>query len=175
MLLGPRWSNIRYRGSAASKRLGNTGIYNRLTDGGKVVSPTHRPSFTPRTYYFSAYGTHFCWRLSEPQILARLEGLDKLEKLIHLIGSRARDLPACSTVLQSLSYRVTQPIRMLKNIVWPEVVSKNVMWSISSACPYKCTAASSRTGDPYLQSCPNTFVLVLQLKANHSVAHVGKT
>jgi hypothetical protein len=35
---------------------------NRLTDGGKVVSPTpYPPHFTPQKhYYFSASGTHFC-------------------------------------------------------------------------------------------------------------------
>jgi hypothetical protein len=32
----------------------------RLTDGGKVVSPTHRPHSTPQKHYFSASGTHFC-------------------------------------------------------------------------------------------------------------------
>jgi hypothetical protein len=31
----------------------------RLTDGGKAVSPTHRPSFTPRKL-ISDSGTHFC-------------------------------------------------------------------------------------------------------------------
>jgi hypothetical protein len=32
----------------------------RLTDGGKVVSLTHRPCFTPQKhYYFSVSGTHF--------------------------------------------------------------------------------------------------------------------
>jgi hypothetical protein len=50
---------------------------NLLTVGGKVVSPTHRPHFTPqKDYYFSASSTHFCQRLSKP----------------HLIGSRIRDL-----------------------------------------------------------------------------------
>jgi hypothetical protein len=35
---------------------------NRLTDGGKVVSPTYRPHFTPQKhYYFSVSGTHFCF------------------------------------------------------------------------------------------------------------------
>jgi hypothetical protein len=34
--------------------------HNRLTDGGKVVSPTHRPHFTPQKHNFSASGTHFC-------------------------------------------------------------------------------------------------------------------
>jgi hypothetical protein len=33
---------------------------NRLTDGGKVVSPTHWPHSTPQKHYFSASGTHFC-------------------------------------------------------------------------------------------------------------------
>jgi hypothetical protein len=32
---------------------------NRLTDGGKVVSPTHPPHFTPQKhYYFYVSGTH---------------------------------------------------------------------------------------------------------------------
>jgi hypothetical protein len=34
---------------------------NRLTDGGKVVSPTHPTHFTPQKhYYFYVSGTHFC-------------------------------------------------------------------------------------------------------------------
>jgi hypothetical protein len=37
-------------------------------------------------------------RLSEPQGLMRPEGLGKLKKFILLIGSQARDLPACSIV-----------------------------------------------------------------------------
>jgi hypothetical protein len=35
----------------------------RLTDGGKVVSPKLGPLFTPR----KIPGTHFCWRLTQPQ------------------------------------------------------------------------------------------------------------
>jgi hypothetical protein len=48
---------------------------NRLTDGGKAVSPKHRPRSTPQKHYCSASGTHFCSRLSKPQGLVRLEGL----------------------------------------------------------------------------------------------------
>jgi hypothetical protein len=33
---------------------------NQLTDGSKVVSPTHRPRFIPQKHYFSASSTHFC-------------------------------------------------------------------------------------------------------------------
>jgi hypothetical protein len=32
---------------------------NLLTDGGKVISLTHRPHFTPQKYYFSVYDTRF--------------------------------------------------------------------------------------------------------------------
>jgi hypothetical protein len=32
-----------------------------LTDGGKVVSPTHRPHFSPQKHFFlNVSGTHFC-------------------------------------------------------------------------------------------------------------------
>jgi hypothetical protein len=35
---------------------------NRLTDGGKFVSPTHRTMmlYSPETLFFYASGTHFC-------------------------------------------------------------------------------------------------------------------
>jgi hypothetical protein len=54
---------------------------NRFADGGKVVSLTHRPHFTPQKLYYSASGTHFCQRLSKPQSLVRPEGLGKLKKI----------------------------------------------------------------------------------------------
>jgi hypothetical protein len=57
---------------------------NQLTDGGKVVSPTHRQRFTLQKHYFSVSGTHFCYRMSKPQGLVLLEGLGKLKKLICL-------------------------------------------------------------------------------------------
>jgi hypothetical protein len=53
------------------------------------------PPFTPR----NIPGTHFCYKLSRPKGLVRLEGLGQLKK-IHLIGIRSRDLPACSIVPQ---------------------------------------------------------------------------
>jgi hypothetical protein len=33
---------------------------NRLTDGGKVFSSTHRAQPTPQKHYFPPSGTHFC-------------------------------------------------------------------------------------------------------------------
>jgi hypothetical protein len=60
---------------------------NQLTDGGKVVSPMHRPRSTPQKHYLYASGTHFCQKLRKPQGLMQPDGLGKLKKIIHLIGS----------------------------------------------------------------------------------------
>jgi hypothetical protein len=70
----------------------------RITDGGKVVNPTHRPRSIHRERYSSVSDIHFCLTLTEPHGPVRLEGLGKLKKLIQLIGSRTSDLPARSLV-----------------------------------------------------------------------------
>jgi hypothetical protein len=44
----------------AEAPLGTTGLDTRLTDGGEVVSPTHRPSTTPQQNCFPTSDTHFC-------------------------------------------------------------------------------------------------------------------
>jgi hypothetical protein len=54
-------------------------IDSRLTDVGKIVIPTHRPRSTPQKHNFSSSGTHFCWRLGEPQGPVRPEGLCELK------------------------------------------------------------------------------------------------
>jgi hypothetical protein len=59
-------------------------IVNRLIVGGKVVSPMHQPHFTPQ--------------LSNNIFLLLQEGLGKLKKLTHIIGSRTCDLAACNIV-----------------------------------------------------------------------------
>jgi hypothetical protein len=38
-----------------------------LTDGSKLISPTHRLRSTSQKHCSSASGTHLCWRLREPQ------------------------------------------------------------------------------------------------------------
>jgi hypothetical protein len=67
-------------------------IDNGLTDGGKVVSPTHRPLlYSPETLFL------FFWYsfLLEAELTpgpSAPEGLGKLIKIIHLIGSQTCDL-----------------------------------------------------------------------------------
>jgi hypothetical protein len=60
------------------------------------------PRSTPQKHDFSASGTHCYYKMSKPQDLVWLKGLDKLKKFIHLIGYRTHDLPACSIVTQPL-------------------------------------------------------------------------
>jgi hypothetical protein len=72
-----------------------TFLYNRLTDGGEVVSLTRRPPFTPR----KIPGTGFCQRLSRPQGQSAAETNRSIENCNDLIGNRTRDVPACSIVL----------------------------------------------------------------------------
>jgi hypothetical protein len=48
----------------------------------------------------SVSGIHFCYKLSKPFGLLRLEGLGKLEKSIHVIANQSRDpsrLNHCAT------------------------------------------------------------------------------
>jgi len=45
-------------------------------------------------------GTHFCWRLSQPQGYSATETIMSMKNSIDTIGNRTRDLPACSAVPQ---------------------------------------------------------------------------
>jgi hypothetical protein len=55
-------------------------IDNRITDGGKFVSLTHRPRSNNQKHYCSASGIHFCHRLSGCQDVVLPEGLGKLKQ-----------------------------------------------------------------------------------------------
>jgi hypothetical protein len=55
----------------------------------------HHPRSTPQKHYFSAFGIHFCYRLSKPECLERPDWLGKLKKN-SFMRSRTRNLQACS-------------------------------------------------------------------------------
>jgi hypothetical protein len=67
---------------------------NRLTDGGKVVNLKRRPPFTP----WKVPGTHFCWRLSRPQVHSAAGRIRSIGETNDLIGNRTRNFPACNIV-----------------------------------------------------------------------------
>jgi hypothetical protein len=99
---------------------------NRLTDGGMVIIPWHRPLSTPHKH-LSASDTYFCYKPSNPQGLMLPEGLGKLKILIALIGSRTHDLSACSIVPQ----QITLPLAPIKNKIYTKlstILARSVIW-----------------------------------------------
>jgi hypothetical protein len=71
-------------------------------EGGKVVSPTHRPPLSPG----NIPGTHFCYRLSQPQGHSAAGRIMSMKNSSDTIRNRTRDLPVCSAVPQTLRHRV---------------------------------------------------------------------
>jgi hypothetical protein len=73
---------------------------NWFVDGNKVVSPEHRPRSTSQE---KISGTYFCWRLSKPQVLARLEGIGTLP-------------PSVSRLLGQYGINISQPYRPMNTV-----------------------------------------------------------
>jgi hypothetical protein len=74
-------------------------------EGGKVVSPSHRPSLPPRKCsWYSFLG------LSRPQGHSATERIMSMKNSKDTIGNRTRDLPVCSAVPQSTAPPRAPPV-----------------------------------------------------------------
>jgi hypothetical protein len=69
-------------------------------------------AFTPR----NIPGTHFCYRLSQPQGHSAAGRIMSMKNSINTIGNRSRDLPACSVVPQPPHHRVPQLYKAIYQI-----------------------------------------------------------
>jgi hypothetical protein len=81
-------------------------------EGGKIVSPTHRPPLSPG----NIPGTHFGYRLSWPQSHSASGMFVSMKNSNDTIGNRTRDLPACSTMPQPTASPGTPTEISAKNI-----------------------------------------------------------
>jgi hypothetical protein len=63
-------------------------------EGGKVVSPMHRPPLPPENIPC----THFCYRLSRPQGHSASGRIMSMKNYNDPLGTRTCDLPTCSAV-----------------------------------------------------------------------------
>jgi hypothetical protein len=81
-------------GPEGSKKLRFPDYMTKAQDGGKVVSLTHRPPLPPG----NAPGTHFCYRLSQPQGHSAIGRIMPMKNSNDTIWNRTSDLPICSAV-----------------------------------------------------------------------------
>jgi hypothetical protein len=68
-------------------------------EGCKVVGPTHRPPLPPG----NIPGTHFCYRLSQPQGHSAAGRIMWMKNSNETTVNRTRDLPACNAVPQPIA------------------------------------------------------------------------
>jgi len=78
-------------------------------EGGKDVSPMHRPPLPPPG---NIPGTHFCHGLSQLQGRSVAGRIMSMKNSNHTIRNRTRDLPACSTVPQPTAPQHAPPKRI---------------------------------------------------------------
>jgi hypothetical protein len=122
---------------------------NRFTDGGKVVSHTHRPRSTPQKQYVYFYGTDFCYRLSKSQDLLRPEGLGKLKKFTSSVLEPATFRLAAQCLNHgaiACSLRTSRKINIFLSR-WDSVsVSRSTLHFVSHLVPPSMSRLSRQCG-----------------------------
>jgi hypothetical protein len=128
---------------------------NRLTNGGKVVSPMHPPHFTPYKHYFSASGTDICPRLSKPQGQERLE------------GQALKEWPSMSN-MQSWVYSVTMHASLYRYGRYTGGTNS----TLTHSCPCKLRSHTMWSGSHSLLSEGYIFLtIILSLSLSHTHTH----
>jgi hypothetical protein len=120
---------------------------------------------------FSASDTRFCWTLSKPQGLVRLEGLRKLKEFIRLVRSRTRGLPAYSIAPQPLRYRVTQDLHGLGLLL----SGPSIMWVYIVGHVRNLETAYNWRADGYPLRLPTTRRILRPLERREAVRQTSVT
>ena len=82
-----------WSGSGGSRKLRFPDFMTTAQDGGKVVSPTHRPPLPPG----NIPGTHFYYRLSQPEGHSAIGRIMSMKNSNDAIWNRTSDLPIYGT------------------------------------------------------------------------------
>jgi hypothetical protein len=128
----------------------------RFTDGGNVVSVTHRPPFTLK----KIPGTHFCERLSRPQDHSAVGRIKSTEKSNDLIGNRTGTLLACSIVPQPTTLpHAPSILSIVSSIIWNLSITfikpifcylvPNICFVVTALCMFSQTIYKFADGTRY--------------------------
>jgi hypothetical protein len=152
-------------------------VDNQLTDGGKVVSPTHPPHFTPHKHYYTRIyvsGTHFCSGLSKPQGLVQPEGLGKFKNSPHRVSN-----PLLSSLQHSSLTtthcgigKVNYPLCILVAVSEPDGSKQR-----GSGCLHECSSDLSVSFPNIELSAQwlNTRTVTVKIENNRNMSTVGST
>jgi hypothetical protein len=137
---------------------------NRLTDGGKFDSPTHRPRSTPQKHYSSASDTHFCYRLSKPYCLVTPEGFahsragiypsllsttwSKFGSFVHIMFRTNSE-----TVTESLSINIILVCNLFRATLSAKKSNGFLVYSSTLKMEAKCSAITSAGSKRSTQRC----------------------
>jgi hypothetical protein len=125
-----------------------------LTDGGKVVTPTRRPLFTPRRFL-----------VFDPRAIVRLEGLGKLKKSTSS-GIRTGDLPACTIVPQATTLPRAPCMYIYRSTFFLTSAPTGGEWLVS--LPGRFTPAERDPGTIWIGSRMDPRAVIDDLKKKNS-------
>ena len=115
-----------WRGPEGSRKLRFLYFMTTAQEGGKVVSLTHCPPLPPG----NSLGTHFFWRLSQPQGHSAIGRIMSMKNSNDTTWNRTTDLPICSTAPSPLCHSGPPPVQWLQGFFPTSEVAEALSWPV---------------------------------------------